>query len=121
MNLDGTASTVARPDAQGSWSQINSPSVEALTELSVEAGGFKAETGHASGGTVSFVSKSGTNNFHGDFYEFLRNQDLDARGFFAATKAAYTQNDFGPTIGWPVWIPKIYNGRNKTLFSFSYA
>jgi len=58
MTLDGTAVTVARPDAQVSWSQINSPSVEALTEFSVEAGGFKAESGHASGGTISFVSKS---------------------------------------------------------------
>ena len=120
MTLDGTAITVARPDAQVSWSQINSPSVEALTEFSVEAGGFKAETGHASGGTISFVSKSGTNNFHGDFYEFLRNQDLDARGFFAATKAVYKQNDFGATVGGPVWLPKIYNGRNKTFFFFSY-
>ncbi len=120
MTLDGTAITVARPDAQVSWSQINSPSVEALTEFSVEAGGFKAETGHASGGTVSFVSKSGTNSFHGDAYEFLRNQDLDARGFFAATKAVYKQNDFGATVGGPVWLPKIYNGRNKTFFFFSY-
>ena len=83
MTLDGTAATVARPDAQVSWTQINSPSVEALTEFSVESGGFKAETGHASGGTMSFVSKSGTNEFHGDAYEFLRNQDLDAEGFFA--------------------------------------
>src|SRR2546425_296672 len=120
MTLDGTAITVARPDAQVSWSQINSPSVEALTEFSVEAGGFKAETGHASGGTVSFVSKSGTNDLHGDAYEFLRNQDLDARGFFAATKAVYKQNDFGATVGGPVWLPKIYNGRNKTFFFFSY-
>ena len=94
--------------------------MEALTEFSVESAGFKAETGHASGGTVSFVSKSGTNNFHGNFYEFLRNQDLDARGFFAATKAVYKQNDFGATIGGPVWIPKIYNGRNRSFFFFSY-
>src|SRR5438094_6284580 len=120
MTLDGTAITVARPDAQVSWSQINSPSVEALTEFAVEAGGFKAETGHASGGTISFVSKSGTNDLHGDAYEFLRNQDLDARGFFAATKAVYKQNDFGVTVGGPVWLPKIYNGRNKTFFFFSY-
>ncbi|HYL38505.1 MAG TPA: TonB-dependent receptor, partial [Bryobacteraceae bacterium] len=120
MTLDGTAITVARPDAQVSWTQINSPSVEALTEFSVESGGFKAETGHASGGTVSFVSKSGTNDFHGDAYEFLRNEALDARGFFAATKAVYKQNDFGVTAGGPVWLPKIYNGRNRTFFFFSY-
>ena len=69
---------------------------------------------------MSFVSKSGTNEFHGDAYEFLRNQDLDARGFFAATKAVYKQNDFGVTAGGPVYLPKIYNGRNKTFFFFSY-
>jgi hypothetical protein len=120
MTLDGTAATVARPDAQVSWSQINAPSVEALTEFSVESGGFKAETGHASGGTISYVSKSGTNEFHGNAYEFLRNQALDARGFFAATKAVYKQNDFGATVGGPVWIPKLYNGRNRTFFFFSY-
>ena len=120
VTLDGTAATVARPDAQVSWGQINAPSVEALTEFSVESGGFKAETGHASGGTISFVSKSGTNEFHGNAYEFLRNQDLDARGFFAAKKAVYKQNDFGATIGGPVYIPRIYNGRNRSFFFFSY-
>src|SRR6476469_9227455 len=120
VTLDGTAATVARPDAQVSWGQINAPSVEALTEFSVESGGFKAETGHASGGTISFVSKSGTNEFHGNAYEFLRNQALDARGFFAAKKAVYKQNDFGATIGGPVYIPKIYNGRNRSFFFFSY-
>ena len=120
VTLDGTAATVARPDAQVSWGQINAPSVEALTEFSVESGGFKAETGHASGGTISFVSKSGTNEFHGNAYEFLRNQALDARGFFAAQKAVYKQNDFGATAGGPVYIPKIYNGRNRSFFFFSY-
>ncbi len=120
VTLDGTAASTARPDSQVTWTGYNSPSVEALTEFNVEAGGFKAETGHASGGTISFVSKSGTNEFHGDLYEFLRNQDLDARGFFAPTKAVYKQNDFGATVGGPVYLPKIYNGRNKSFFFFSY-
>ena len=120
MTLDGTAATVARPDAQTTWSAINSPSVEALTEFNVEAGGFKAEIGHASGGTISFVSKSGTNNFHGDAYEFLRNQDLDAKGFFGTTKPIYKQNDFGFTAGGPVWLPKVYNGSDRSFFFFSY-
>ena len=120
VTLDGTAATVGRSDAQVSWSVTNAPSVEALTEFSVESGGFKAETGHASGGTISFVSKSGTNDLHGNAYEFLRNQVLDARGFFAATKAIYKQNDFGATVGGPVWIHKLYNGKNRTFFFFSY-
>jgi hypothetical protein len=120
MTLDGTAITVATSTSQATWTVFNTPSVEALTEFSVEAGGTKADTGHASGGTVSFVSKSGTNEIHGNFYEYVRNQDFDARNFFAATRSVYKQNDFGATVGGPVWIPKIYNGKNKTFFFFSY-
>jgi hypothetical protein len=122
MTLDGsTVTTAGQLDGNGvTWTQINTPSVDALTEFSVTSGGFKAEVGHASGGTMSFVSKSGTNDLHGDAYEFLRNQDLDAKGFYGATKPVYKQNDFGVTIGGPVWIPKLYNGRDKTFFFFSY-
>ena len=120
ITLDGNSIGVAATSAQVNFTVINTPSVEALTEFNVESGGFKAESGHASGGTVSFVSKSGTNQFHGDLYEFLRNQDLDAKGFFGAVKPVYKQNDFGATAGGPVWLPKLYNGRNKTFFFFSY-
>ena len=69
---------------------------------------------------MSFASKSGTNKFHGSTYDFLRNDALDARGFFARTKGVYRQNDFGFTAAGPVWIPKLYNGRNKTFFFVSY-
>ena len=122
MTLDGTTVTTAgQLDSNGvTWTQINTPSVDALTEFSVTSGGFKADIGHASGGTMSFVSKSGTNDFHGDAYEFLRNQDLDAKGFFGATKPVYKQNDFGVTAGGPVWLPKLYHGKDKTFFFFSY-
>src|SRR5271157_691967 len=122
MTLDGTTvQTSGQLDGNGvTWTQINTPSVDALTEFSVTSGGFKAEVGHASGGSMSFVSKSGTNDLHGDAYEFLRNQDLDAKGFYGATKPVYKQNDFGVTVGGPVWIPKVYHGKNKTFFFFSY-
>ena len=122
MTLDGsTVTTAGQLDANGvTWTQINTPSVDALTEFSVTSGGFKADMGHASGGTMSFVSKSGTNGFHGDAYEFLRNQDLDAKGFFGATKPIYKQNDFGVTAGGPVVIPKLYHGKSKTFWFFSY-
>ena len=121
MTLDGTTVTTAgQLDGNGvSWTQINTPSLDALTEFSVTSGGFKADVGHASGGAMSFVSKSGTNELHGDAYDFLRNQDLDAKGFFGATKPIYKQNDFGVTIGGPVWIPKVYHGKDKSFF-FSY-
>ena len=122
MTLDGsTVTTAGQLDSNGvTWTQINTPSIDALTEFSVTSGGFKADVGHASGGTMSFVSKSGTNELHGDAYEFLRNQDLDAKGFYGATKPVYKQNDFGVTVGGPVWIPKLYHGKDKTFFFFSY-
>ena len=122
MTLDGSSITTAgQLDSNGvTWTQINTPSVDALTEFSVTSGGFKADMGHASGGSMSFVSKSGTNQFHGDIYEFLRNQDLDAKGFYGATKPVYKQNDFGVTAGGPVRIPKLYNGKDKTFFFVSY-
>ena len=74
----------------------------------------------AGGGVMTFVSKSGTNQYHGVAYDFLRNDDLDARGFFAQTRSVYKQNDFGGTAGGPVTIPKLYSGHNKTFFFGAY-
>lgn len=99
---------------------LNTPSVEALTEFSVDTNGFKAEYGQAGGGVMTFASKSGTNAFHGSAYDFLRNDALDSRGFFASRRSVYRQNDFGLTAAGPVYIPKLYDGRNKTFFFFSF-
>ena len=123
VTLDGSSVTgdkIGSDAGDGSATAMNSPSVEALTEFNVEASGFKAETGNASGGTLSFVSKSGTNQLHGSAFEFMRNQDFDAKGFFNSVKPIYKQNNFGATIGGPVWLPKLYNGKNKTFFFASY-
>src|SRR5688572_30733110 len=98
----------------------NAPSLEAITEFAVDTNGFKAEYGQAGGGIMTFSSKSGTNQFHGVAYDFLRNEKLDAKGFVAPTRAVYRQNDFGATAGGPVWVPKVYDGRNRTFFFFSY-
>ena len=67
------------------------PSVESITEFAVDTNGFKAEYGQAGGGVITFASKSGSNEFHGTAYEFLRNDDVDARGFFAPTRSIYKQ------------------------------
>ena len=99
---------------------LNTPSVEALTEFTVDTNGFKAEYGQAGGGIMTFASKSGTNQFHGSAYDFLRNDAMDARGFFARTRSIYRQNDYGFTASGPVAIPKVYNGRDKTFFFVSY-
>lgn len=99
---------------------LNTPSVEALTEFTVDTNGFKAEYGQAGGGVMTFASKSGTNALHGSVYNFLRNDKLDARGFFAQTRSIYRQNDFGFSASGPVVIPKLYNGKNKSFWFVSY-
>ena len=76
---------------------LNTPSVEALTEFTVDTNGFKAEYGQAGGGIMTFASKSGTNQYHGSAYDFLRNDAMDSRGFFASRRSVYRQNDFGFT------------------------
>jgi hypothetical protein len=102
------------------------PSVEAITEFTVDTNGFKAEYGQAGGGVMTFVSKSGTNEIHGTIYDFMRNDALDARGFFAQRKSVLKQHDFGASVGGPIWLPnKIfgplgYDGRNRTFFFFAF-
>ena len=102
------------------WSGVNSPSLDAIDQFVVETNGFKAEYGRAGGGLISFVSKSGTDQFHGDAYEYIRNNFFDARGFFAKSVSVYRQHDFGAVLGGPVEIPKLYNGRGKTFFFLAY-
>jgi hypothetical protein len=117
--LDGHSVGTNR-SADTAEAALNTPSVEALTEFTVDTNGFKAEYGQASGGVMTFASKSGTNQPHATVYDFLRNDAMDARGFFASRRSVYRQNDFGGTFSGPVYIPKIYDGRNKTFFFLAY-
>ena len=102
-----------------SWVAVNAPSIEAVTEFTVDTNGFKAEFGQASGGIMSFASKSGTNDFHGTAYEFLRNEKLDANNFFnngrGIARPIYKQHDFGASVGGPVWIPKTLQRQEQDL------
>ena len=120
--VDGVSIDTSRA-LQKSWVSSNSPSIEAITEFTVDTNGYKAEFSHANGGVMQFVTKSGGNQFHGTAYEFLRNNDFDANDFFSnklgKPRQIYKQNDFGFTLGGPVWIPKVYHGQNKTFFFFS--
>ncbi len=99
---------------------INTPSLDAIDQFTVITNGFKAEYGRAGGGSVTFVSKSGTNDLHGSAFDFIRNNYFDARGFFANSVQTYRQHDFGGSFGGPVRIPKVYNGRDKTFFFVAY-
>jgi hypothetical protein len=123
VNLDGVTATTTRA-LSNSWVAVNTPSLDAITEFTVETNGYKAEYGRAGGGQMTFSSKSGTNQLHGTAYEFLRNEKLDANQWFSNAnkqpRQIYKQHDFGATVGGPVWIPKIYNGKDKTFFFFSW-
>ena len=117
--MDGSSNTSASSQYQTERAPISSVPVDAIAEFTVESTGMKAEYGRAMG-QISFVTKSGTNHFHGNAFEFLRNNAVDARGFFAQQTPTLKQHDFGFTFGGPVLLPKIYNGRNKTFFFASY-
>jgi hypothetical protein len=129
ITLDGASSGTSRFGST-EWASLNTPSIDAITEFSVDTNGFKAEFGRAQGGILTFASRSGTNEYHGSVYEFLRNDFFDARTFFEdeggdldglgrvkqRTKNVLKQHDYGLTFGGPVRIPWIYNGKNKTFF-----
>lgn len=92
---------------------------EAIQEFSISTAVYSAEFGNTGGGIERFTIRSGTNNFHGTAYEFLRNDKLNARGFFNSERSILRQNEYGASVGGPIWIPKVYNGRNKSFFFFN--
>lgn len=96
------------------------PSVDAIAEFKLITNNYSAEYSHALGGITSFTMKSGTNDIHGTAFYFVRNEKLDARGFFPTSRAPAKQNEYGLTVGGPVHLPKIYNGKDKTFFFFSW-
>ena len=100
------------------------PPVDAISEFKVQTSDFSAQYGRAGGAILNATIKSGTNQLHGDLWEFFRNDKLDAADFFEDAggihKGEYRQNQFGFTIGGPVVIPHVYNGKNKLFFFGDY-
>jgi carboxypeptidase family protein/TonB-dependent receptor-like protein len=84
------------------------PNLDSIAEFRILTGGADAEFGEYSGGQINVVTKSGTNEFHGNAFEFLRNTDLDARNFFSPTRGIFQQNQFGGTFGGPVIRKKLF-------------
>ncbi len=84
------------------------PNLDSIAEFRILTNNFDAEYGEFSGGQINVVTKSGTNAFHGDVFEFLRNTDLDARNYFSPTRGAFDQNQFGGTFGGPIRKNKIF-------------
>jgi outer membrane receptor protein involved in Fe transport len=99
------------------------PSPDAVSEFEVQTGTYSAQYGAYLGVHLNLISKSGTNDLHGALWEFFRNDKLDAKNFFQSAgspKAPLRQNQFGFEVGGPVYIPKLYDGRNKTFFMGDY-
>jgi hypothetical protein len=84
------------------------PNLDSIAEFRILTSNFDAEYGEFSGGQINVLTKSGTNSFHGDLFEFLRNTDLDARSYFSPTRGTFIQNQFGGTFGGPIRRNKIF-------------
>jgi hypothetical protein len=98
--------------------------VDALQEFRVQSSTYSAEFGRSPGGQFSLGSRSGTNILHGSAYDYLRNNFFDANDWFndhyGKPEPALRQNDFGGTLGGPIWIPHLYNGRERSFFFVAY-
>lgn len=131
--LDGI-STLRSENGSAQFDQTT-PSVDAIQEFRVETASLPVYIGRTTGGVANFKTRSGTNGYHGVLYDFYKNSALDANNWFnngnlaLATTAAQrnqfqrspdTKNDYGVTMGGPLRIPHLYDGRNKTFFFFSF-
>ncbi|MCU1340053.1 MAG: hypothetical protein JWO19_5634 [Bryobacterales bacterium] len=102
------------------------PSVDAIQEYAVQTSNYAAEFGQAGGGVFNVTMRSGTNQFHGSGYEYFANEALNAGVPFTndgsghLTRGRFRRNDYGFTVGGPVWIPKVYDGRNRSFFFFAW-
>ncbi|MBM3774407.1 MAG: DUF1553 domain-containing protein, partial [Acidobacteria bacterium] len=114
-NLDGATMNVGFYN----WNSFN-PSIDAIQEFKMQTGTYSAEFGFQAGANINIVTKSGANQVHGTLFNFLRNDKMDARGFFPTSKPKLRQNQFGGAVGGPVYIPKLYNGRDRTFFFSNY-
>jgi len=118
--VDGVSISLVSANTQ--WNK--GVSTEGVQEFKVLQSNFSPEYGESGDGIVSLTLKSGTNELHGSAYDYLRNKSLDANSWknnlLGSPRSVDTQNDFGATVGGPVFIPKLYHGRDKTFFFFDY-
>jgi hypothetical protein len=105
-------------DDAGNTNASVQPSADAIAEVKILTASYSAQFGGRSGAMVNVVVKTGTKDFHGSAFEFVRNSDFDARSFFAQSVNPLHFNDFGFTIGGPAYIPKKWNTQKDKLFFF---
>ncbi len=124
-SIDGVdASRVDQPYMANGFergARLLTGSLETIAEFRAQTSGYQAEYGRAAGSLVNIVTKSGSNQFHGEVYDYFRNEALDARNFFArATKPRFRFNDFGANLSGPIWHDKTfffanYEGSRQTI------
>jgi hypothetical protein len=112
-------------DTDSTWgAAIYVPSVEAVSSFKIQTNSFTAQNGFSTGNVVNIQTKSGTNQFHGDVFEFIRNSDLDANNYFnnhnGSPRQNFQRNQFGFSAGGPVYIPGLYNGHDKAFIFGAY-
>src|SRR5580692_6140759 len=117
--LDGIDNNSDTVDFLNGTNYVVLPPVDAVEEFKVQTSDFSAEFGRSGAAVLNATIKSGTNEFHGDVWEFFRNDKLDAADFFEnehqVPKGELRQNQFGFTAGGPVYLPKLFNGKNKVF------
>ncbi len=122
--LDGMDNNSVINTRQSAHDYVVLSPLDAIAEFKIQTNNYSAQFGHAAGAVLNATVKSGTNGFHGDAWEFLRNDALDASDFFQNAAGQpipeYRRNQFGVTQGGPVLIPHLYNGKNHTFFFADY-
>ena len=121
--LDGMDNNPVELASAQRRSEMVQPSIDAIQEFKVQTNSYAAEYGRAMGAVVNVTTKSGTNDLHGAAFEFLRNEKLDAKNFFDPVdrpKPPFKRNQYGFAVGGPVYIPKVFNGRNRMFFFGDY-
>lgn len=133
VNGAPTNSEAIRVEGQDATNQLinfaqaeTQPSVDAIQEVAIQTSNFAPEFGTVGGGLFNVTMRSGTNQFHGSGYDYFVNEALNAGTPFTddghghLIRPPARRNDFGGTFGGPVWIPKLYNGHDKTFFFFNW-
>ena len=113
------------PSSAGFFDQITTlPIIDETQEFKVQSNNLPAQYGRYSGGVINVTTKSGTNDLHGNLYDFVRNSAFDANEWFqkhnGLDRVPFRMNQFGVTVGGPIRIPWLYNGRNKSFFFFAF-
>ncbi|MBI1354229.1 MAG: hypothetical protein GC160_07775 [Acidobacteria bacterium] len=121
--LDGVDNNGSELAGAQRRSEMVQPSIDAIQEFKVQTNSYAAEYGRAMGGVVNVTTKSGTNRLHGTLFEFLRNENLDAKNFFDPVdkpKPPFKRNQYGFSVGGPLWLGEKLDFRNKIFWFGDY-